>query len=237
MACLEERKVDPDGTKLMRADTTGEERNLSKTAVNVDKVESSTKVKTDKTQRTLLDQAGEVRNCSNASDKGEQVETRDYFNCGKLDRPQRRNTLVDRNETGPIRATRKRTETWRTRRKITHWWSTLLVTLTKSTTDIVQASVDRHQNFSSRHCPNKLSVLTVRNGCNGAHSRTWGKIGNFLVWSSGGDDLFRRSAIWARGERQLRHRRTGKKHEAQAREKEPRGLDPWRKTGYGSGGT
>ena len=120
VACLEERKVDPDGTKMMRADTTGEEWKFSQTAVNVDKVESFSKVKTDKTQRTLFVQAGEVRNCSNASDKDEEVETWDYFKDGKLDRSQRRNTLVGRNETGPIRATRKRTETSRTRRKITH---------------------------------------------------------------------------------------------------------------------
>ena len=158
-ACLEERKVDSGGEKMMRAVTTGEERNLSKTAVNVEKVEPLTKEKTDKRQTTLFDQAGEVRNCSNVSDKGEQVETWDYFNCGKLDRPQRRNALVDRNETGQIFATRKRTETWRTRRKITHWWSTLLVALIYITTDIGQASVDRHQNFSSRHCPNFQSLL------------------------------------------------------------------------------
>ena len=39
-ACLEERKVDSDGMKMTRADTTGEERNLSKTAGNVEKGEA-----------------------------------------------------------------------------------------------------------------------------------------------------------------------------------------------------
>ena len=214
MACMAQRKVDPDGTKMTRSDTTGEERNLSNTAENVEKFETYTKVETDKTQRTLSDQAGEERNRSNASDKGEQVETWDYFNSGKLDRPQRKTALVDRKESGPILATRKRTETWRTRRRIAHWWSALLVALKNCTTDIVQARVDRHQNLSSRHCPNKLSVLTVRNGCNGAHSGTWEKIGNITIRRSGGDDLLRRSATWARGERQLRHRRNGEKHEA-----------------------
>ena len=193
---------------MMRADTTGEERNLSNTAANVEKAESVTKVKTDKTQRTLFAQAGEVRNCSNASDKGEQFETWDYFNCGKLDRPQRWNALVDRNETGPIFATRKRTETWRTRRKITHWWSALLVALKYGAADTAHASVDRHQNFSSWHCSNKLyseKWLQRRSLMDMGENRQLSYNGNITTRRSGGDDLLRRSAIWARGERQLRH--------------------------------
>ena len=44
-ACLEERKVDSDGMKMTRADTTGEERNLSKTAGNVEKRRSESRTR------------------------------------------------------------------------------------------------------------------------------------------------------------------------------------------------
>ena len=118
--------------------------------------------------------------------------------------PLQRTALVDRKERGPTLATRTRTETWRKRRKITHWWSALLVALIYCTTDIVQARVDRHQNLSSLHRPSKLSVLTMRSGCNGAHSGTWGKIGNVLIWWSGGDD-----SLWRSNNGNITVRRSG----------------------------
>ena len=93
---------------------------------------------------------------------------------------QRRTALVDRKERGPTLATRTRTEAWRTRRKITHWWSAQLVALIFCTTDIVQARVDRHQNLSSLHCPNKLSVEMA------ASALTEGQGGKSATFLSGG---------------------------------------------------
>ena len=117
-----------------------------------------------------------------------------------------------------------------------------------------------HDFQHKRHCPSQCLtdtrtseagiaptslVLTVRNGCNGAHSGTWGKIGNFLIWRGGGDD-----SVWRSDNGNITTRRSGgdtKKNGKQertkkaskaetrqaptnqAREKEPRRL-PWRKT-------